>query len=509
VSEPANYTNNKSRTRRRVQLTSLVSVLLIGLLVPLVFAPWREEVFAPVKVQVIQLLTGIGLMAVGTQLLLIRDGRRLRPDPRADAVTAVASTPVAPCPSVGHPIGVDLMAMTFGVINVIACANSLDPAGSWWGRFPEYQGLLTTIAYLMTYALARLAFLPARPGGSPASLDALFGVLTATTGLLGGYAILQRAGLDPLWGFTERPFATLGHANNLAAMLVVGLPGCVAICATHRGPVRVAAALAGVLGSTGLAMSLSRGGWFAALVTAALGLALSPARTRRRALAGTAALLVALSLTLAVVPVGRGLLAQAGSRVAALGQTDTGSTGKHLALARIGVGVTLEHPWLGIGQDSFPLVAQPYADRQLPPPQARLLASRTSESPHNTLLSVSTNTGVPGLLVYVGFLGAVARRMVAARRAGHQQAVPVLMILVAYFASSLFMTPEVSSTAWLWLTAGAACSAVRPPRPRSPAPSVGTRGVTLPTITCGSQLKVPADVAPVNELEYHPHAKQP
>ena len=467
---------DESRTLRSLRLVALVAVLGVGLLVPLAFAPWREEVFAPAKIQALLLLTGIGLLAVGTQLLT----RDVRLPPPARGVAGF------------RPTDVDLAAVTFGGINVIAFTHSLDHAGSWWGRFPEYQGLVTVLAYLATYGVARAAFLPARPArpdGRSVPLEALFGVLTVTTGLIGGYAVLQRLGLDPLWGFVERPAATLGHANNLAAMLVVGLPGCAAVRTARRGPVRAAATLAGVLGVVGLVMSLSRGGWLAALAAGAVALALSARRARRRRLAGAAALLIALLAALAVVPGGKGMLTQAGARWEALRQTDNGSTGTHLALARVGVAVTLDHPWLGIGQDSFPLVAQRYAGERLPRPQARLLKSRLVESPHNTLLSVSTNAGVPGLLAYLGFVAAFARRMLAAHRSGHRRAAPVLAILVAYFVSSLFMTPEVSSTTWFWLIAGAACSAVRTAshetNPTIPAESLlvnpGSRGVRSAT----------------------------
>jgi O-antigen ligase len=445
VGEQVDQVTGESRALRNLRFVTLAAVLGVGLLVPLAFAPWREQVFAPVKIQVLQLLTGIGLLAVGTQLLT-RDVR--------------LST--ARGPAGLRPTGVDVAAVAFGVVNVIAFAHSLDRAGSWWGRFPEYQGLVTVLAYLVAYGVARVAFFPARPDGRPAPLEALFGVLTVTTGLVGGYAVLQRLGLDPLWGFVERPSSTLGHANNLAAMLVVGLPGCAAVRAARRGPVRAAATLAGVLGLLGLVTSLSRGGWLAALAAGVVALVLSPRRARRRVLAGAAVLLIALLAALAVVPGGKGMLTQVGTRWEALLQTDNGSTGKHLALARVGVAVTLDHPWAGIGQESFPLVAQRYANERLPRPQARLLSSGFSESPHNTLLSVSAGTGVPGLLAYLCFVGAVARRMLVAHRFGHRQAAAVLTILVAYFVSSLFMTPEVSSTTWFWLTAGAACSAVQP-----------------------------------------------
>jgi O-antigen ligase len=442
--------NDTRSASRHPQRVLLAAVLLICLLVPLAFSPWREEVFAPIKIQVLQGLIGIGLFAIGAGLLFgWSSDVRLLP-------------------------AVDLAAVVFGVTNLLACAHSVHPGDSWLGLFPEYQGLATVLTYLAAYGLARLAFTP--PPGAPrfGPLDALFGVLTVTTGLIGGYAVAQRLGLDPIWGSAERPFATVGQANSMAAMLVVGLPAVAATYAARRGWVRVAVVAAGALGTLGLLMSLSRGGWLAAFVAGGIGLALHRPRVHLGHLALAAAFVVLLAVGLAALPAGRDLVSQAATRVVATSSVGTGSTGKHLALARIGVAVTVDHPWLGIGQDTFPELAQGYADRHLPRHYADLLRSRRSESPHNALLSISSGAGLPALLAYLAFLGAAARRMLVARRSAGARAVPVLMILAGYLVSSLFMTPEVSSTVSLWIVVGAACSVIRPdtgPRPRSPAPS--------------------------------------
>jgi hypothetical protein len=225
----------------------------IVFLVPLTFSPWREEVFAPAKIQVLLILIGLGLFTLGVRMLLLL----------ADLGQERGATP-------NTAGGVDLWVAVFGVLNVIAFAASLDRAGSWLGRFPEYQGIVTVLAYLASYGLARAAFLTAPTQTRSRALDLLFGVLTAATAVIGAYAIVQRIGLDPLWGFAERPFATMGHANNLAAMLVVGLPGCAAVAVQSRGLARIAAILAGGLGFVALVTSLSRGGWLAALAVAML-----------------------------------------------------------------------------------------------------------------------------------------------------------------------------------------------------------------------------------------------
>jgi O-antigen ligase len=441
--------------------TPRVAVLLAVLLVPLAFAPWREEVFAPVKLQVLQVILGLGLLLVGAGLVFGGSWPvRLRPAP-------------------------DLAALAFGGLNLLAYAHSRAGSTSWRGVFPEYQGLLTVLSYLAAYGLARFGFAAPQAAG-PRRLDALFGVLAGVTGLVGGYATLQRLGLDPLWGFASRPFGTIGQPNSLAAMLLVGLPAAIACCARYRGVLRVAAALAVLVGTVGLLTSLSRGGWLAAVVAGGVGLALHRPRGYRAPLIAVLALAAVLTAGLAALPAGRHAVdtgvGRAVTRLAAVAKTGDGSTAKHLALARIGVLITLDHPWLGIGQDTFPQLAQHYADERLPRHDADLLRPRLSESPHNALLSISAGAGLPALLAFLIILGATARRLLAARRSGSRRAVPVLVIMVGYLVSNLFITPEVSSTVSMWIVLGAACSAFEPgtARQRRPDRSVDA-GVPTPT----------------------------
>jgi O-antigen ligase len=410
--------------------------------VPLVFAPWREEVFAPVKLQVLLVLLGVGLISAG---LLTAHGRAPR----------VAFQPWA-----------DGAALAFAVTNLAALAFSRDRTASWRGLFPEYQGCATVLAYLTAYGLARWAFEVTaearRPSADRLSADRLFATLTVATGAVGGYAVVQRCGLDPIWHQAERPFATVGQANSMAAVLVVGLPAVAAAFAARRNRGRGPVAVAMVLGLAGLAVSLSRGGWLAAAVAGGLGLALQRPRPRRGPLLTGLALIAILAGTIAVLPVGREVVARSGARVAAATDDRSPSTAKHLGLATVGLRITLDHPWVGIGQDVFPELAQRYADRYLSRSTADLLRPRRSESPHNALLSISAGAGIPALLAYLALLAAVGRRLLRAHRSGDARAAPMLMIISGYLVSSLFMTPEVSSTVILWIVLGAACSTFPP-----------------------------------------------
>jgi O-antigen ligase len=172
--------------------------------------------------------------------------------------------------------------------------------------------------------------------------------------------------------------------------------------------------------------------------------------------------LVAAVALLALTPLGRGVAGEAVARVGALSDTAVGSTGTHLALARVGLAITADHPLLGVGQEVFPEVAQTYARAHLPAAQASLLDGYRSESPHDALLSISSGAGVPALLAYLGFVVAVGVLVVRQRPDLGRDAVPLLAVIVGHLVTDLFMTPEVSSSALFWVVLGTACA--RPPR---------------------------------------------
>jgi O-antigen ligase len=145
---------------------------------------------------------------------------------------------------------------------------------------------------------------------------------------------------------------------------------------------------------------------------------------------------------------------------------------------KVGVLVTADHPWLGVGQDIFPQVAQKTANARLSAHEAALLRPYLSESPHNALLSITSSAGIPALAAYLAAVLGVAARMLTARRAGRHLPVTVLAVMTGYLVSSLFMTPEVSTSTTFWVVLGAACSSIgAAPREAAQPPSSEPIGV--------------------------------
>lgn len=463
-----------------LHVTAAGCLLLLVLVVPLVFDPGHDEVFAPVKILVAEVLLGLGLVAAA--LAVVAADRPPPADPCIDPtdVPTDEATPGRGAGGVPDPTGTatalarqvrpvarvaDLAVAAFAVLNLLAYAASQDRSVSLHGQFPEYQGLVTLLTYVAAYALARVVV------WGPRRLGTLLAAPTVVGGLAGGYAVLQRLGLDPLWGQVSRPFATVGQANSMAAVLVVTLPCAAATALRSRGVARAAAVVAGVFALAGLVVSESRGGWLAAGVALLLALVLTQRRHRARAGLVAAGLVVAVTATLLVTPAGHDLARHVAKRARALDDTGEGSVGLHLALTQVGLLVTADHPWLGIGQDVFPQVAQDYADRHLDPTQADLLRPYAAESPHDELLGISSSAGLPALLAYLVALGAAAVAAVRGRGRHPVAGTALLVAVAAHLVTGLFMTAEVSSQLLAWTLLGAAVRLPSvPPEPRATLP---------------------------------------
>lgn len=387
--------------RRAVTWTAWPAAL-IALVVPLVFDPRADEVFAPVKVRALGALVMIGLIALGTAIAL---GRLPVPQVRSS----------------------DALLAAYLALVGVAHVFSVDRAVSLRGEFPEYQGVLTLLGYAGMYALVRL-------GGADASLR---WAIVVVTGVVGAYGLAQRIGIDPVWGEAfSRPFSTIGQANSMAAVLVMGVPVSVGVAVGTAGVRRVVAIVAGVLGVGAVVVSFSRAGWLAVLV----GLAVAVGAT------GSRRVLVAAVVTLAatVILVALGPLSdQAATRIEGLTDTQVGSVAERTALARLGWAMTLERPLLGSGPETFPLMVEEEADDLLEPDQAALLAPYRPESPHNLVLNISTGSGLPAAVTFVAF-AVVA--MAGVGRTRDPGAVGVLSALAAYLTVAMFMTAEVSSS---------------------------------------------------------------
>jgi O-antigen ligase len=396
---------------------ALLVVLAAGFaVVPCLFATGLRDVFAVPK------LTGLWLVLVAA-LLVVAAGRFL------DAPTG---TPLR------WTAAVDVALVSFLVLNVLAAAASTDRRQSLFGERLQHQGLLTLLLYAGLFLLARhVVFDVSR-------LTLLFAGITAGAIAVATYAIVQRAGLDPIWDGPlpdGRVFSSIGQPNALAAYLVLALPPAAFLARIATGARRAALVVAtgGIVAA--LVLTLSRGGLVALVVMAILAVGL----LRRRRLA--AAALVA--------------GAAAGGAVLAGGRDEGGlSTRNHLDSWHVAARIALDHPFLGTGQETFPDVFPRYSAKVLAPERAAYFDAFRVESAHNVYLTMAAGTGILSLLAYVALIIGTSLVVVqAARATGDQRLRLALFVVVVaaagHVATDAFLTAELTGSALFWTLLGA------------------------------------------------------
>ncbi len=366
---------------------------------------------------------------------------------------------VAVSPLVGQPTGrplrwcpaVDIPGISFVVLTVLATAFSTDRHQSLFGERLQYQGLLIVFLYGGLFLLARHVIVDAR------RLTLLFSGITAGAVVVAGYALLQKAGLDPFWkGFLPdgRVFSTFGQPNALAAYLVIALPPACHLARVTRGAARavVSVATAGIVGA--LLLTLSRGGLvgLVALTIVPLGVLL-----RRRLASAVAGVVVVASAGALSVPAVRSAFSSLSPRRGGQGQL---SAENHLDQWRVAGRIALDHPLLGTGPETFPDVFPRFSRDVLSPERAVYFDAFRVESAHNVYLTMAANTGLPTLLAYLVLVGAVLVLMI--RMAGSAEDEGLRLGLLALAAAALghlatdgFMSAEVTSTGLFWILLGA------------------------------------------------------
>jgi O-antigen ligase len=240
-----------------------------------------------------------------------------------------------------------------------------------------------------------------------------------------------------------------GDLALLAALALVGATAGVA-----GAPDRTYKILFALAGASDLAMMLvtrNRG----ALLALAAGLLVLwlTSRYKGRALAGFAVVLVAVVLLANPKAYWERFSAlwnpQASHATASL---DRDTAQQRLSLWQAGKQMVKDAPWLGVGPGNFPNAVAFYE-----PSAAGLPA-------HNSIVSIATETGVPGLLLYLALVSSAVIALVRAIRGGRAQerAMRSLLLaaILAFFTGSMVLTRH--DTPLFYLLLGWAVAATQP-----------------------------------------------
>lgn len=400
------------------------------LLVPLIFSRQTVEAFEFPKVHLLY-LTAILLGTLGLSALVWR-GRHDSPA----AWLAAAGTRARSLPRDPIALGFCLFLLSA----TASTAGSISPRISLRGMQESYAGLFTILSYTVLFFATRILCREAK------ACRRLLTAAAAASAIAAGYALLQAIGLDPWpWddvsglGTYRRPFGTMGHANLLAAFLVMSLPLTLWLAAqAYRAGRRTITATwlaAATLEILCVVLCLSRGAWLAlAAALAVLGMGWARRFSWRRAvpLAWLAVPVAILGFALH----GRAeteLTSRLADRVRHWSQSES-----RLHIWRAGWQMFRDRPWLGYGLDTF----------QLAYPHYRTAASWRSEwnvtpaRAHNEAIHILATQGATGgaaaIFLTLGLAAAGLRAWRSGDAADPSLAAAAAAGIVAFYVQDLF-----------------------------------------------------------------------
>ncbi len=358
-----------------------------------------------------------------------------------------------------RPGWLDVALLVYVALNVAALAASVDRTQSFFGERLQWQGLLTILLYVASFYLARMTFLSER------RFAVLFGAVGVAGAVAGAYALLQRAGGDPIWDALPqgRVTSTLGQPNWLAAFLLLAIPSLAVLAWRCRRRWTVWMIIGGVLAMVAaLAFTMSRAGYLA-FVAAALVVAVVTARRWRvqsKDLRAAAVVLVAAVVAGALLAPAREAVSEVWDRARSAAELDSFDIRQHLALWEVGTAIAIDHPLLGAGQETYPLLFDGYRDATLDPYHAEALRHFRPESPHNVYLATAAGAGFPALAAYLAIIGGVVVMFTRAIRSAattwtRLAFVALLATVTGHVVTDAFMTAEVAGSWTFWVLMGA------------------------------------------------------
>ncbi|GEM_PF-3857084 len=335
---------------------------------------------------------------------------------------AMAATPLVAARFALNPYSLLTLKWTAAAILVLPAAAVLLLGAPTLGRIRKGDGvvaawfglgvLATAGSFALAPAVTRLAemttlaaayFIASRVSDRGLLRSGFAGVVIPVAAIVAAYSIGQHLGFNPLGLVSEgddQLCASFVNRNLLAGFLAFAVVlGMEAIASTKRPETRAAAILAVTAMVAALVLSSTRGAWIGAGVALVLWLV----RPGRRVLAATAlALLLGVGLGAAVSH------HEKASRGSAPGGHET-SVQERLMMWRIGRDLLVDRPLLGWGPGNFDLASEgkkaPYF--RMPERRGTYVVPRFA---HNDAVELSTEMGIPGAVLWLCLIGALARR---------------------------------------------------------------------------------------------------
>lgn len=308
-----------------------------------------------------------------------------------------------------------MITSSLGVIAVVFAGRLLATISSLAGKcLAGFTVWLLVATALSSWHMGSLAMLKERWLRAILAFIIVAGLTTTLRQLrivlqAAGYAVVLAAGLTYLLGGVQGgrfafEYGTLGNANELALVILIGLP-LIVYCLLESKPFLKLVLLAPL----GIALLVlfrtgSRGGLLT-LIVLMLMVFFRVSMINKVKLA--AAAVVALGLFLALVPRGameryRTLVPDATDRSAAFDSARQSAEARLIHLQE-SLALTLRHPLFGVGPGIFSAASAAY--------EKSLGRKEMWRETHNAYTQVSSECGIPALILFLAVLGASWRSM--------------------------------------------------------------------------------------------------
>ncbi len=323
---------------------------------------------------------------------------------------------------------------------------------TWLGEYGRWQGLFPYLLFALWGIFIADAF-----EGHLSKLVWAFAVVGGAVGLL---ATLQALGLDPIPGYTRSAvpgsIATLGNPNFTGGFLAILLPASLGLWFAEPERRLLLSAIL-IVTAVGVVVTLSQGGWVAALVGVSiiLGSIFGPTWTKARTLSVVIAVgAVLFAVALAAAPLVFDSLKEYSPQSVRL-------RGMWWAAA---VDMGADSPVWGNGPNAFGYEGVQHRLQE----EAELDPFGFPDDPHSVLFAMFANAGILGA---GGFLLSAAWALKKARTMDQDDILKfaIAASVAAYFAQSLLSIDELSLRLVFWsaiggLAVSASTSAVKKKR---------------------------------------------
>jgi O-antigen ligase/tetratricopeptide (TPR) repeat protein len=305
-------------------------------------------------------------------------------------------------------IRVPLIFIGLIIVSWIVCTIfSVAPEVSFYGYYPRFQGLYTWLTYVV-FAVIVFFNISGDPQNSRRRIERIFGAIALSSLVNGAIALLQKCGFSALnfWdtaAFLGRPFGMMGHPDFLAAVLVISIPLTVYLILANRYTAMAFASF--IVSIAALFFTLSRAAFIGVFAGLFLFLLIYSVKTGAKKMFWciVAAPLLVIALV-AIVNINPGNDFVRGNfllnRVAVSGES-LRSIETRMALWPATARQIFARPFVGYGFDAFAISFPPFYPAEL---NTLENLGDYPDRAHNFVLDYAVQSGIPALLIFLGFI---------------------------------------------------------------------------------------------------------